>query len=603
MAFYETANLEKVIVASGTIYDNFSQSAGDVYSGDMRENVGKAQVSTGINLADYGIPSTQMNQVLTHLFNRITIHHSVGKYSNGIAQHGLSGGNQMATLISTQGNELSHELGHVFSLGHYPGANFTSPVSSDQLRTAVHHSDRGWRYISTRGLLRANVAWSQDFGSGSQGVNGYSFTENFKGLYLYNRDAMSGGWDASDFSKYTHMTGYSIYYAERYLTASRVDNGKDIPRPIPDISYPSGYKSWVNGTFWDTKVIDSSFNYLKPNKIGVPVFTLLGGYNPFNFSQSLMYNPFRSNYGNIFILPGPNFSSPVNQCYIDVQFYDNKPALQVSIDASSGVKQFQVNIEESINPRHASIFFIMQRIKSFLTGTVFPQNPSPLKPPVVVGQNYGFEALRAAEISALDTSLSNLQSSQVPVLSDFNSKLALKTWKNNLTGLSSGSLNIARKILDLYYSAKYIEKFVVLNRGQMIASNKQFIIDFWNSFRQRLFSETNLIIWGVAQPVTVQSKCLQLNLTDKTISVIINSNCTVSDSRKWFIDSQGYIRSIARVDLCLTSTNGWAARILVKTCQLNNLYQQWTYSSSTKIITSHSIQIMYWISQLVLAIQ
>lgn len=47
--------LDKVIVANGNIYtpENPSVTNSDVHSGETRENVGQAQVSTGLNLTNF----------------------------------------------------------------------------------------------------------------------------------------------------------------------------------------------------------------------------------------------------------------------------------------------------------------------------------------------------------------------------------------------------------------------------------------------------------------------------------------------------------------------------------------------------------------------
>ena len=114
VAKYDSVKLDKVIVASGAMYTSASAVNGDTYSGDMRENVGKAQVSTGINLANFGSSSSTMTQSQPGTFNERIIHHSAGMYANGYQAHGLSGGNGMATLYDSVGNELSHELGHSY---------------------------------------------------------------------------------------------------------------------------------------------------------------------------------------------------------------------------------------------------------------------------------------------------------------------------------------------------------------------------------------------------------------------------------------------------------------------------------------------------------
>ncbi len=56
----------------------------------------------------------------------VVIHHARGKYANGESNHGLSGGNGILTLIDSVGNEFSHEIGHHYGLGHYPGSVETS---------------------------------------------------------------------------------------------------------------------------------------------------------------------------------------------------------------------------------------------------------------------------------------------------------------------------------------------------------------------------------------------------------------------------------------------------------------------------------------------
>ncbi|WP_449373930.1 M66 family metalloprotease [Arthrobacter psychrolactophilus] len=296
MAKYETVQLNKVIVANGNIYTPESPSVtnGDVYSGDMRENVGKAQVSTGINLANFGITSGAMNQVQPSLFNQRIIHHSAGLYANGVASHGLSGGNGMATVYSTSGNELSHELGHSYGLGHYPGQN--SSLTGDAATiNATHNSESGWGYNAYRGVLRSNLN-TGTFQPGGVSLNGLPFTETFANSYNYLVDAMSGGWVDSNYSNYTLHTGYSADTIQ--------ENWKDV---VPDLAYPSGYRTWNTATqsYVDAKIANTAFNYLRPTAVGVPVVTLLGGYVPADASKAVLYPAFRSNYGNAFNYPAP----------------------------------------------------------------------------------------------------------------------------------------------------------------------------------------------------------------------------------------------------------------------------------------------------------
>lgn len=123
VAKYDDIQLDRVMVANGTIYDSQSAGEGGVYSGDMRENTAKSTFSVGINLANWGVTSASMlSQQQPQLTQTVVTHHARGKYSNGEQTHGLSGGNGMLTLYNSVGNEFSHEIGHHYGLGHYPGS-------------------------------------------------------------------------------------------------------------------------------------------------------------------------------------------------------------------------------------------------------------------------------------------------------------------------------------------------------------------------------------------------------------------------------------------------------------------------------------------------
>jgi len=212
---YEDMKLDKVMVASGVIYDSVSLDNGGVYGGDMRENTAKSTFSTGINLANWGVTSSSMqSQEQPQVTQSVVIHHARGKYINeeindkgesnkGEYVHGLSGGNGILTLYDSVGNEFSHEIGHHYGLGHYPGSVKISDTITNYF-WAAHHADSGWGYIAFRNKMRGNLNWrTTNLGDGTNGV------PNFLGKYAYGWDAMSGGATASSISRYTHYTGYS----------------------------------------------------------------------------------------------------------------------------------------------------------------------------------------------------------------------------------------------------------------------------------------------------------------------------------------------------------------------------------------------------------
>src|SRR5690606_15753542 len=101
----------------------------------------------------------------------------------------------------------------------------------------------------------------------------------------YGTDSMAGGYPDSTISNYTHYTGYSTYL--------RIQPHFD--RAVWDETSPTGYKTWNKQTRTmeayqpqiPAKMNAVWFNrpdgyYLKPRLFGVPVFTILGGYDPVN---------------------------------------------------------------------------------------------------------------------------------------------------------------------------------------------------------------------------------------------------------------------------------------------------------------------------------
>ncbi len=525
-AQYQEIQLNRVIVNSGTIYDQVSADDGGVYSGDMRENVAKHQVSTGINLANWGISSSSNSQDNPQISARVTIHHAQGNYQNGVQKHGLSGGAGIGTLYSSQGNELSHELGHNYGLGHYPGK------SGDDVFWAAHHADSGWGYIGHRNRMRANVHWFAQ-GNGID-VGGITSSENFKRIYSYNKDAMSGGEVTSAFSKYTHHTGYSANKIQEWFA----------PKWIADASQQSGYKKWENNQF---VAANTQGKYEKPIKVGVPVITLLGGYDPStNAQKAVLYPAFISNYGNVFNLNVNNVAT--NQCGIDIQFENgdvDNIALQGSRIKSNIINQFQVNIEASRKPVQANLYCFINGNKNPLAQLSISTNLPEIQPPVIVGEEHGFEQLRTLELARLENALLQFNSGQQVVLS--NELLAIvNAWKN--TNHLSAS---AQVILDEYNAQqdkiKWLTAWVNKQNGNI---NKTEL--------NRLLADLELSTLTIPTGSAIVSDRNQACLTLQTdLSVTVQTGDCNAENQQWFMDNTGKIHSAQQPQMCLmSSTSG-----------------------------------------------
>lgn len=579
MAMYEKVELDQVIVGSGAIYtkDSPSPQDGGVYSGDMRENVGKAQVSTGINLATWGITSSAMNQNQPGLTNQRVIHHSAGLYKNGRQTHGLSGGNGMATLYDTVGNELSHELGHSYGLGHYPGMNW-SATGDDVARNATHHLESGWGYIAHRGLMRSNLSTGAYVPS--RGINGATFTESLVGRYNFNTDAMAGGWDASPVSDYTHHTGYS---------AKRIQGS--LRTLVHDTSYPSGYRDWdaSAGRWVDAKVKNPAFDRPRPAQVGVPVFTLLGGYNPAKPEQSLLYPAFRSNYGVTFDLPQADVraTSATRQCWVEVDFA-SAPTQHIALDGRDGVKQLNVNVASSAEPTGAQIACRQDGVTTDLGEPItIATDLAPLPAPVVVGQEAGYDALRTQELTRLDDTLRGLASSTAPVLSAAD-MIVLEGWRDDLSTLSTTARTVAEAILARADQSRTVAAYLAEHGPALSQGDVDRRTELLRYLNEHGLTDAEGKVLPDAGIVTVDNgKCLQLRDPDADPSTAPEAwvtsraaDCTGTDAERWFMDGVGSIRNLTRPDLCMTASS--PVRMLP--CSTRNSDQRWVLGSDGVIV-------------------
>ncbi|NOI03513.1 peptidase M66 [Vibrio anguillarum] len=287
MADYTPAYFPVVTMPNGVVYTDKSASTGGWHSGDMREAIGKALVSTGVNNANVGIVSSAgYSQQYNRRYNHITAHTNVGVYTKegtDLAQvvvHGGSGGGGKVTLQNTTGNEWSHELGHNYGLGHYP------------YMASIHDMESGWGWDAFQQRFMGNLHWKGDVYTQQQGDD---IVPPFKDAFRFLRDAQNGGEQeyVGTISRFTLEHPAQSRKAQRWM-----NNGFNL-----DSNSPSGYVQWDQSTQrYEAVETDTP----KPQQVGVPVVTLLGIYDPQNENPSQIYPLIYSNYGNVFELPQPD---------------------------------------------------------------------------------------------------------------------------------------------------------------------------------------------------------------------------------------------------------------------------------------------------------
>ena len=575
VAKYDDLKLDRVMVANGTIYDSVSNSDGGVYEGDMRENTGKSTFGVGINLANWGVTSASMqSQEQPQLTQNVNMHHARGKYANGESNHGLSGGNGMLTLIDSIGNEFSHEIGHHYGLGHYPGK-----VDEDYF-WAEHHANSGWGYNSVRNKMRSNLDWQRNnVGDGLIGK------PTFLSTYGYGRDAMSGGSHSSAYSDYTHYTGYS--------TKIKIQPAFD--RAIFDADSPTGYKKW-NADLRKMEVIQPKVprstnvwynsadgNYLKARLQGVPVFTILGGYDPVA-QKGIIYPAARGNWGNVFDLPAPNNSLEAASCWLSVTYSNNKlNTIALAPNRMNGnANKFHVNLAIAEDPKKVDLYCKKANESQVQLSSIdIGQYSDTIKPAVTFGKEDGYTALRKIELPVLEQQLL-AQAENPTIILDTNAKLLYDSYKEYRGELSPLALQTLKRYEQQQQTMYRLNRWVNVYRADLIKNEPEALTAF-RKFVVALDLQDDKPLEN-ASPMLNGNNCLKAEtLEDGKLNAFISgpSACTGDDSEQWIQDSKGKIHSKMALDQCLTTQGGV---VNLAACSLNIDTQYWEMVNSTKEI-------------------
>jgi len=352
VAEYESIHLTEVMLPSGKLYTEASDTDGGWHSGDMRQYIGKILFSHGIDMANYGISSSLGSSESSHPFTAafLTAHNTVGMYQNGRQVHGGSGGNGMVTLDSSVGNELSHEFGHNYGLGHYV----------DGFAGSVHRSaneiDSGWGWDSEKNVFVPNFA-SDD--SGLDQCLNEQCQSPFLGKYRYGTDSMAGGspqWKGAN--RYTLYTPNTNRIIQNFLEG----------KAVFDETSTTGFKKW-DPYSRELKEFTNPHNGGKaPSKHRVAVTTIVGYYDPDQSRNldSYVYPALHGAFGFVYgndgneIINGKEIDE-IDGCILVVETtaaINNGGSylyhLSDTID-SKGMNKFHVNVSTKDQPHRASV--------------------------------------------------------------------------------------------------------------------------------------------------------------------------------------------------------------------------------------------------------
>lgn len=567
---YEDRILKKVILDNGTIYENKSSFAGaDYYSGDMRESVAKAQVSVGIDLANKGVIDSALNQIheITHDMFYFTVHHTIGRYTddNGSAKdviHGLSGGNGIGTLVDSRGNEFSHEVGHGYGMGHYPNANESADGS-------IHGYSTSWGYDAYKNRMRANVAWNSNPAS-------YMFQDKyyitpFQETYGWNKDSMAGGWADSAISRYTHNTARSTRQIQKniegryFLSDEKNNNG---------VYY---YIGWDKSAREYKQATEANFvnNRINPTEKGVPVITILGGYDPQSPYNAVLYPYFRANWGNVFssIFQNSLPADAVN--YLEITYYGTKPTQYVVLNNSrysSGIiNKLHFNIAESDKPKTISLY-----VNNTLKGTTTIDEQvynTPLKKPVIIGKGKGYDDVINEDAAYLETNLSGKTVDDYTLTAKEKELIEILYRFNSLNKLSASQKAVAEDYIN--NKNKTDEVNIYIDDNYTLLENNNTSAD--ETLKQLLSSNGLGAVEYKFNQAEINGKCMEVYKSadsDKSVRVAV---CNKSENQRWAVDNAGRIHSAVYPGYCLEQ----GKMAVLQLCS-ENTKQQWKIRSDTE---------------------
>ena len=388
-AQYLPIHFPKVVLPNGTVYTEYSTfEKPGIYAGDMRQWIAKCMVSTGINLANVGIPSSiGGTEKQPRPYRQTTVHTTSGMYlvkdKDGnakpkLVRHGLSGGGGQLTLSNTTGNEYSHEYGHDHGLGHYPGG----PVYSSHVRNG------SWGFHIFKNRLIGNLDWN-----GKKPESGLP--------YSFGKDAMAGGKPLGAISEFTLHTPFSLRAIQDKVTAQS---------GVLDPKSPTGYRKW-NPEKQSMEVFETTTP--KPDLFGVSVMTLVGFYDPDQSDPmpSFIYPALYGNWGNAFspeslLKHFPDLKATT--CWLQVTDANGRKyrfPLHSKRLKKGFMNQFHINLPSSVSYVQAAILYKESGGERELDSRQLMPPHGKLPPPVVVGREHEFvsAALRLRDMDSVLT--------------------------------------------------------------------------------------------------------------------------------------------------------------------------------------------------------
>ncbi|MGR5239170.1 M66 family metalloprotease [Vibrio alfacsensis] len=234
---YEPIHLPEIMLPDGRLLVDVDPSEADAYGSDSHYRIARELISAGINSANYGVNSADVmgssvwNISAPYHAAQVTVNNSIGSYSDGLITHGMLGSYAgVASVVSSTGNEFSHEVGHEFGAGTHAEAHYLGGFAGSVHNSSTNvNSTWGWDHF--KNVFLPNISKAKN--NSSICYEGQC-AEPFAG-HSFGKGTMAGGWPLHpQGNEYTLHTPYELNVFQNFLEG----------KANFDPASPTGFSKW-----------------------------------------------------------------------------------------------------------------------------------------------------------------------------------------------------------------------------------------------------------------------------------------------------------------------------------------------------------------------
>ena len=199
-----------------------------------------------------------------------------------------------------------------------------------------------------------------------------------------------------------------------------------------------------------------------------------------------------------------------------------------------------------------------------------------MAPPVTVGKQAGYTAIRKVELPELEKALLALADKKVLTLSS-SDQLLYDSYAEYARELGAGAYQQFERYTQQKQNAQRLNRWIGVYADQLDQSSAQQAL---LALIQKLGLESKPLIPTAQSMLMPNGNCIQK--VGANVQVAGKSLCSGDTNEQWILDGRGSIRSRADLGLCLTDQGGSNA-IKLQACDITKDSQVWDISVAKRI--------------------